>query len=126
LWKLFAEACQLLLVTHLSVVNSETGEAILEIAEPDKSANDSPLQWRFENPCSGSRFVWTMCVAEDTDVDADIIYRYVYRLLKSTSQKVEQMRMRNDVPEMATSTVAEGVTVAEIRLPISPKTLEAV
>jgi hypothetical protein len=108
------------------VVNSETGEAILEIAEPEKSANDSPLQWRFENPCSGSRFVWTMCVAEDTDVDADIIYRYVYRLLKSTSQKVEQMRMRNEVPEMATSTVAEGVTVAEIRLPISPKTLEAV
>ena len=126
LWKLFAEACQLLLVTHLSVVNSETGEAILEIAEPDKSANDSPLQWRFENPCGGSRFVWTMCVAEDTDVDADIIYRYIYRLLKSTSQKVEQMRMRNELPGMASDTVAGGLTEAEIRLPISHQTLEAV
>ena len=128
LWRLFAEACDMLLVTHVSVVKCDTGEAFLEISEQNKAMLGSPLQWRFETPCGGSSYVWTMGIAEDTDVDADIIYRYVYRLVKSTSQKVDQLKMRNETlaKSESGSAVQKSRLEPEIRLPVGTNSLEAV
>lgn len=127
LWRLFVDACRQLGLESLRVAGAAglpplVDEHWSENHEPDQAR----LQWQFETPHNSAKTTWEMAIDAEPELDPDIIYRYVYRLVKSTSQKIETLALQPVPPVQAAAARPETAPEAEIRLPLPSQSLEPV
>lgn len=127
LWKLFMDACRQLGLESLKVSTGASQPPVLDEGWPENHEPDqSRLTWEFETQSGLVKTNWTMAIDAQPELDPDIIYRYVYRLVKSTSQKIETLRTQPIAPPPAVASRPENATEAEIRLPLQAQSLEPV
>lgn len=119
LWNLFTDACWQMGVESLSIINHQN--EVQASFKENSALSECALQWRFDLKCGEEFMACSIGLNDDSLLDADIIYRYVYRLVRSTIDRIRALRIATS-DEIGPGKELDQATEMELRLP--PKSLD--
>lgn len=90
-WTLFTDACRQIGVENLTI-RQESKEIFLS-ADDDDQSKKTILEWRFDLPCSAESVCCVVGLNDDSILDPDIVFRYVYRMVRATIHRIEMLRV---------------------------------